>query len=46
MLNLEKFATVKLTGISPEMEIPAKLVRATLRFIDLKGLESSEIEAW
>jgi len=46
MLNLEKFAPVKLTAISPEMEIPARLVRATLRFVDLKGLESPEIEAW
>jgi len=46
ILNLEKFASVKLTGISPEMEIPARLVRATLRFIDLKGLKSPEIEAW
>ena len=46
MLNLEKFAPVRLTGISPEMEIPARLMRATLRFVDLKGLESPEIEAW
>ena len=46
MLSLKKFAPVKLTGISPEMEIAARLVRATLKFIDLKGLESPEIEAW
>jgi len=46
MLNLEKFAPVKLTGISPEMEISARLVRTTLKFVDLKGLESPEIEAW
>jgi len=46
MLNIEKFAPVKLTGISPEMEIPARLVRTTLKFVDLKGLESPEIEAW
>ena len=46
MLDVERFAPVKLTGISPEMEIPARLVRATLKFVDLKGLESPEIEAW
>jgi len=46
MLNLKKFAPVKLTGISPEMEIAARLVRVTLKFIDLKGVESPEIEAW
>ena len=46
MLNLEKFAPVKLTGISPEMEIPARLMRTNLKFVDLKGLESPEIEAW
>ena len=33
-------------GISPEMEIRAKLTRARLRFIDVKGKKSSEIEAW
>jgi hypothetical protein len=46
MLDVERFAPVKLMGISPEMEIPARLVRATLKFVDLKGLESPEIEAW
>ena len=46
MLQLEKFAPIKLSGILPEMEIPARLVRATLKFMDLKGLESPEIEAW
>ena len=46
MLNVERFAPIKLTGISPEMEIPARLVRVTLKFIDLKGVESPEIEAW
>lgn len=46
MLHLEKFVPIKLTGISPEMEIPARLVRATLKFMDSKGSESPEIEAW
>jgi len=46
MLNVKRFAPVKLTGISSEMEIPARLVRVTLKFIDLKGVESPEIEAW
>jgi len=46
MLQLEKFAPVKLTGITSEMEISARLVRATLKFMDLKGIESPEIEAW
>jgi len=46
MLNLEKFVPVKLAGISPEMEITARLAKITLKFIDLKGLESPEIETW
>jgi len=46
VLHIEKFAPVKLTGISPEMETSARLVRAFLKFIDVKGLESPEIEAW
>jgi len=46
MLHIERFAPIKLAGVSPEMEISARLVRATLKFIDLKGLESPEIDAW
>lgn len=45
MLNVERFTPLKLTRISPEMEIPARLIRAILKFIDLRGLESPEIEA-
>ncbi len=46
MLHIDRFAPIKLTGILPEMVISARLIKATLRFIDLKGLESPEIEAW
>lgn len=46
MPDMKRFTPVRLTGISPEVEIPARLVRTTLKFIDLKGLESPEIEAW
>lgn len=30
----------------PEIEVSAKLVRATLKFIDLEGVESPGIESW
>ena len=38
MLNLEKFAPVKLTGISPEMEIPARLVRTNFKVCGLERI--------
>jgi len=46
MLHVERFAPIKLMGVLPEMEIQARLVRATLKFIDVRGVESPEIEAW
>jgi hypothetical protein len=46
MLHVEKFAPIKLVGILPEMEIQARLTKSTLKFIDAKGVESPEIEAW
>lgn len=45
-LGVERFAPVKLTGISPEIEVPAKLARATMKFIDVVGKESPEVEGW
>lgn len=46
ILGVEKYASIKLTGISPEMEIPARLTRTVLKFTDLEGKESPEIESW
>jgi len=46
ILGVRKYASVKLMGISPEMEIWARLTRARLRFIDAKGKKSPEMEAW
>ncbi len=46
ILGIERYAQIKLTGISPEMEIPARLTRTTLKFTDLKGKESPEIKRW
>lgn len=37
ILGVEKYASIKLTGISPEMEIPARLTRTVLKFTDLEG---------
>jgi len=45
-LGVERFAPVKLTGISPEIEVPARLTRATMKFIDVVGRESPEVEGW
>lgn len=46
MLNIEKYAPIKLVGIPPEAEVAARLSRITLKFLDAKGLESPEIESW
>jgi len=46
ILGVWKYASIRLMGISPEMEIWARLTRARLRFIDVKGKRSPEIEAW
>jgi hypothetical protein len=46
ILHVEKFAPVKLTGVVSEMEIPARLTRLTLKFMDVNGVESPEVEAW
>jgi len=46
ILGVRKFAPIKLSGISPEAEVPARLTKTTLRLIDIMGRASPEIEAW
>ena len=46
ILGVKKYAPIKLMGISSEMEIRARLTRAKLRFIDMEGKKSPDIEAW
>jgi len=46
ILGVRKYASIKLMGISSEMEIQARLTRAKLRFIDVDGKKSPKIEAW
>ena len=46
ILGVEKFAPVKLSGISPEIEIDAGLTRAGLRLHDEAGKTSRELRAW
>jgi len=46
ILGVRRYASIELMGISPEIKIQARLTRARLRFIDVKGEKSPEIEAW
>jgi len=46
ILGVRRYASIKLMGISPDIEIWARLTRAKLRFIDVKGEKSPKIEAW
>ncbi len=46
LLGVEKSAPVTLSGISPEMEIRARLTRAKLRLHDVRGRTSPTVEAW
>jgi len=46
ILGVRRYASIKLMGISPDIQIWARLTRARLRFIDVKGKRSPEIEAW
>jgi len=46
ILGVEKYASIKLTGISPESEVTARLTGATLRLEDIEGNGSPGMEAW
>lgn len=46
ILGVRRYASIELMGISPEIKIQARLTRARLRFIDIAGKRSPEIEAW
>jgi hypothetical protein len=46
LLGVERFAPIKLSGISPDVEVGAKLTRAHLRLHDARGRTSPKIEAW
>jgi len=46
ILGVEKYASIKLMGISPESEVTARLTRATLRLEDIEGNRSPDMEAW
>ncbi len=46
LLEIEKSAPIKLSGISPEVEVGARLTRTSLRLQDVQGKTSSRIEAW
>ncbi len=43
---MEKYAPIKLSGISAEIEIGAKLIRAELRLHDESGKTSQLFKAW
>jgi len=46
ILRVRRYASIKLMGISPDIEIWARLTRARLRFINAEGKMSPEVEAW
>jgi hypothetical protein len=46
LLKVERFVPIKLSGISPDAEVGAKLTRTTLRLSDTQGRTSPKIEAW
>ena len=46
LLGVEKSAPIKLSGISPEVEVGARLTRTSLRLQDARGRTSPGIEAW
>ncbi len=43
---VEKSAPIKLSGISPEAEVDARLTRTSLKLQDGQGKTSPKIEAW
>jgi len=46
LLGIQKHASAKLGGVTPETEVGVRLARVTFRFADLNGNSSPEIEAW
>lgn len=46
LLGIEKHASAKLGGVTPETEVRVRLARVAFRFADLKGDTSPELEAW
>ena len=46
LLKVERFVPIKLSSISPDAEVGAKLSRTTLRLSDIQGRTSPKIEAW
>lgn len=46
ILGVERSAPIKLSGISPEIEVGAKLTRAELRLHDESGKTSRGFKAW
>ncbi len=46
LLEMEESAPIKLSGISPEVEVDARLTRTSLRLQDGQGKTSPRIEAW
>lgn len=46
LLGVEKSASIRLSGISPEVEVGARLTRTSLRLHDARGRSSPRIEAW
>ncbi len=46
LLKMDKSAPIKLSGISPEVEVDARLARMSLRLQDGQGKTSPRIEAW
>ncbi len=45
-IGVEKSAAIKLSGISPEVEVGARLTRASLRLQNTEGKTSPRIDAW
>lgn len=46
LLGIQKHASAKLGGVTPETEVRVRLARVTLRFVDLNGNTSPEIQTW
>ena len=46
LLGVKRFVPIKLSGISPDAEVGAKLTRTNLKLIDAQGKTSPSIEAW
>lgn len=46
LLDIQKYASGNLGGVTPETEVGVRLAKVTLRFVDLNANTSPAIQAW